>query len=122
MVFNTKIRECFKEVDDECIFAYDFGDGWTFSLKLEKIIQDKEIKVPCVTEGEGYGIFEDIGGTYALEEVYKQFKNKTGEMYDSISDWLEDSERDLTVFNIDKMNKNLKSRIRMFNQAYKEPW
>lgn len=121
-VFTTKIRECFKETGDKCIFTYDFGDGWEFSVKLEKIIQDEEIKAPCATDGEGYGIFEDIGGTYALENVYEQFKNKSGEMYDYISDWLEDPNRDLTVFDIDEMNKNLKSRIRMFNNAYKEPW
>lgn len=121
-VFDTKIRECFKEIDDECIFAYDFGDGWQFSLKLEKIIQNEETKAPLAIEGEGYGIFEDVGGTYALEEIYKQFKNKNGEMYDSISDWLEETDKDLTVFDMDDMNKNLKSRIRMFNQSYKEPW
>lgn len=121
-VFDTKIRECFKENGDECTFSYDFGDGWQFTVKLEKIFQNEETKAPCAIEGEGYGIFEDIGGTYALEEVYKQFKNKRGEMYDSISDWLEEPDKDLSVFDMDAMNKNIKSRIRIFNQSYKQPW
>lgn len=86
------------------------------------MFQDEKSKAPRANEGERYGIFEDIGGTYALEEVYNQFKNKCGEMYEYISGWLENPNRDLTVFDIDDMNKNLKSRIRMFNKAYKEPW
>lgn len=59
------------EIDDKLYFAYDFGDGWEFQLKLEKILDPKEINdphIPRVLTGKGFGILEDVGGVYAMKE------------------------------------------------------
>lgn len=62
------------EVDDKLYFAYDFGDGWEFKLKLEKILDTKEVNdphIPRVLTGKCFGIIEDVGGSYGLEEFIK---------------------------------------------------
>ena len=59
------------EVDDKLYFTYDFGDGWEFQLKLEKILDPKEVNdphIPRVLTGKCFGILEDIGGVYAMKE------------------------------------------------------
>lgn len=59
------------EVDDKLYFTYDFGDNWEFQLKLEKILDPKDVNdphIPRVLTGKCFGILEDIGGVYAMKE------------------------------------------------------
>lgn len=59
------------EVDDKLYFAYDFGDNWEFQLKLEKILDPEEVNdphIPRVITGKCFGIIEDVGGVFGLEE------------------------------------------------------
>ena len=59
------------EIDDKLYFAYDFGDNWEFQLKLEKILDPKDVNdphIPRVLNGKCFGILEDIGGVYAMKE------------------------------------------------------
>ncbi|WP_296114539.1 IS1096 element passenger TnpR family protein [uncultured Anaerococcus sp.] len=59
------------DLDDKLYFTYDFGDNWEFQLKLEKILDPKEINnphIPRVVNGKCFGILEDIGGVYAMKE------------------------------------------------------
>ncbi len=126
-VFKTKMKDCFKEVGDEATFSYDFGDGWSFLVRLENIFQlaeeeadgQKIAKPPYVIEGKGYGIFENIGGTGALEELYKQFPKKKGELYEEICDRLEKPNCNLEDFDVKKMNNGLKTFVKMFDGIYK---
>ena len=59
------------EVDDKLYFTYDFGDNWECQLKLEKILDPKDVNdphIPRVLTGKCFGILEDIGGVYAMKE------------------------------------------------------
>ena len=59
------------DLDDKLYFTYDFGDNWEFQLKLEKILDPKEVNdphIPRVVNGKCFGILEDIGGVYAMKE------------------------------------------------------
>lgn len=59
------------EIDDKLYFAYDFGDSWEFQLKLEKILDPKDLNdphIPRVVTGKCFGILEDIGGVWAMKE------------------------------------------------------
>lgn len=59
------------EVDDKLYFTYDFGDNWEFQLKLEKILDPKDLNdphIPRVVNGKCFGILEDIGGVYTMKE------------------------------------------------------
>ena len=64
---------------DRLSVNYDFGDDWRVSLKLEKVFEDKELprgEFPQVIEGAGFGIVEDCGGVWGLENLVKAFKRK----------------------------------------------
>ena len=56
--------------------SYDFGDDWTFPIRLEEIIDDEvyEEASPLVLDGEGLGIIEDVGGVGAMSECVKAFE------------------------------------------------
>lgn len=59
------------EVFDKLYFTYDFGDNREFQLRLEKILDPKEVNnphIPRVVNGKCFGILEDIGGVYAMKE------------------------------------------------------
>lgn len=62
------------EVDDKLYFTYDFGNNWEFQLKLEKILDPKNLNdphIPRVINGKCFGIIEDVGGVYGLAEFIK---------------------------------------------------
>ena len=82
-VRNYKVKDCLKKVGDKITFTYDFGDGWTFPIRLEEIIDDEvyEEASPLVLDGEGLGIIEDIGGVGAMSDCVKAFEKKSGDDY-----------------------------------------
>jgi len=57
-------------------FEYDYGDGWEVTLILEQC-EKREVSLtglPCVLEGEGFGIIEDVGGVTGLGNLAKALK------------------------------------------------
>lgn len=102
-------------------FTYDYGDNWQVAITLEKIIVDKELpgkELPRVLEGEGFGIIEDCGGSYGLEELLKAFKKKKGKQYDEYCDWLGVTDLDLSTFDINDINFRLKKVPRIYTDVY----
>lgn len=100
---------------------YDFGDGWEVTLELEDIIQDKALsgrELPRVLEGEGFGIVEDCGGPGGLTHLAEVFREKSGEDYEELSDWLGKKELDLTAFDLEDMNYRLKKVPRIYRDLY----
>ena len=117
--FVTELGAAVQEVSvDTITFAYDFGDGWTFPIRLEEIIDDKvyEEVSPLILDGEGLGIIEDVGGVGAMSDCIKAFEKKSGEDY---SEWLGLKDLDITYFNKCAVNKSLKDEIKAIDKAYK---
>ena len=107
----------------EMIFTYDFGDGWEVKVTLQDYFEDKSLpgkELPRVIAGEGYGIIEDCGGVYGLEELDKAFKKKSGESYEEYREWLGVDEIDLTYFDIEDMNFRLKKVPRIYKEIYED--
>ena len=74
--------------------VYDFGDNWVFNLTLSKI-EDGYMDVPCkVLAGNGYGIIDDCGGPWGLEDIFSG-KDKSWGKY-NIND-----------FDLEKCNKKV---------------
>ena len=113
--------EVAKKIGDTITFTYDFGDDWTFPIRLEEIIDDEvyEEASPLVLDGEGLGIIEDVGGVGALSDCVKAFEKKSGDDYESYSEWLGLKELDITYFNKSAVNKSLKNEIKAIDKAYK---
>ena len=117
--FVADLSAAIQEVSvDTITFAYDFGDGWTFPIRLEEIIDDKvyEEVSPLILNGEGLGIIEDVGGVGAMSDCVKAFEKKSGEDY---SEWLGIKDLDITYFNKSAVNKSLKNEIKAIDKAYK---
>lgn len=110
-----------KKIGDTITFTYDFGDGWTFPIRLEEIIDDEvyEEASPLVLDGEGLGIIEDVGGVGAMSDCVKAFEKKSGDDYESYSEWLGIKDLDITYFNKNAINKSLKKEIKAIDKAYK---
>lgn len=54
---------------DHLRLDYDFGDSWSFSIVIEKVLQHHSLisQVPQLLAGSGQGIVDDIGGVAGLE-------------------------------------------------------
>lgn len=101
-------------------FEYDYGDGWEVALTLEQC-EKREVSLaglPCVLEGEGFGIIEDVGGVTGLGNLAKAFKKGKGKEYNNFCAWLGTITLDLTAFDIDDMNFRLKKLIRVYKEIY----
>ncbi len=115
-----RLKDTINMAPSKLVFKYDYGDGWQVKLTLESC-EKAEIhagKLPRVLEGEGFGIIEDCGGVYGLEELAKALKQKKGQQYDEYREWLGDDNLDLTAFDIDEMNIRLKKLPRIYKEIY----
>lgn len=78
---------------------YDFGDNWVFNITIAKVnegyAEEKRFKV---ISGKGYGIVDDCGGPWGLEDIF----NGTSE------DW---KKCDINEFDIDEINKSVSLEI-----------
>lgn len=82
---NVKISKVLPEVGKSLNFEYDFGDGWNFKIKLEKILDEKHgIEI---LRGAGYGIIEDCGGVGGLERIVELCNSRFGQEYEEFVAW-----------------------------------
>lgn len=108
---TEKISKLDLEPPHRLIVEYDFGDGWTITVRLEKKIDIPDVTakdLPRVLKDSGWGIVEDCGGVPGLEELAQAFTDKKGEAYENLRDWLDVDEFDLEKFDLDEMNFRLK--------------
>ena len=120
---DTRIRRAVSEPGEKINVNYDFGDDWWVSLKLEEVIEDKELagnELPRVLDGAGFGIVEDVGGSHGLEDFTKAFKKKKGADYKQYCEWLGVVDFDMAWFDIDDMNFRLKKIPRIYKQSYED--
>ncbi|MDY0137939.1 MAG: plasmid pRiA4b ORF-3 family protein [Thiomicrospira sp.] len=94
-------------------YAYDFGDGWEFTIQLEKVhpnIAALENSLAQVIDGARGGLYEDIGGIWAINDLVSALtKNQP------IPPHLEDLDltvEDLTYCDIDGYNATLKKKLK----------
>ncbi|NDL67837.1 plasmid pRiA4b ORF-3 family protein [Anaerotalea alkaliphila] len=66
------------EKHKEIRYAYDFGDDWHFTVKLERVVEDYHFGFPTLLDGAGTAPPEDVGGIhgfYGFMEVYNDPKD-----------------------------------------------
>ena len=90
------------------IYEYDFGDGWTHLVEVEKILpHDTKLKPPVCLEGEMACPPEDVGGIGGYEYFLKAISDPNHEEHNSYADWI-DSDFDAETFDLAEVNKQLK--------------
>ncbi len=99
-----------KEVGDELMYTYDFGDDWRHLVKLEKITDEKTPRITCLA-GKGACPPEDVGGVWGYEKMKRTFAEEPkSEEADSYREWLGlEPEEDINSkeFNLEEVNDML---------------
>jgi hypothetical protein len=116
-VKGIAISKLFTNEEDFGELEYDFGDSWYVGVKLETLNVDEVISaedLPRVIKGKGFGIVEDCGGIWGLEEIAQGLKTGQGEDWEDKKEWLKERypevlERGLEFFDIDEINAAIKS-------------
>ena len=85
---NLKEKQKFKII-------YDFGDNWIFNITLSKIIDEYGDNEFEVISGKGYGIIDDVGGIWGLEDVFSGKDTSWGEY-------------DINDFDLEKCNERVR--------------
>ncbi|OPZ73418.1 MAG: Plasmid pRiA4b ORF-3-like protein [bacterium ADurb.Bin478] len=69
-------------------YDYDFGDGWSHSLVVEKIIiTDSESHARCLA-GKRACPPEDVGGVWGYKDFLKAIRDPNHEEHDSYLEWV----------------------------------
>lgn len=116
-----QIKNVLSESGGQLLLAYDFGDGWLVTARLESVFTDKDLpakELPRVLEGEGYGIVEDCGGPGGLYSLQEAFERGEGEAYEDLCEWLGVRHFDLTAFDAAQMSGIVKRAPRRFKNIY----
>jgi hypothetical protein len=72
---KTYVTEYLSEVGDKLVYVYDFGDDWTFDVKVQKVMEEP-CEFPRLTNWKGdLQPMEDSGGVYAYVDFRKFQEN-----------------------------------------------
>lgn len=66
------------------MYNYDFGDNWTFSVDLEKIIEWKKWDLPKVISVKWGILMDDCGWSYWLKKMIDAYKKEDKEFSNDI--------------------------------------
>jgi hypothetical protein len=73
----------------QCIFEYDFGDGWEHELFVEKVLEaEPKVKYPRCTAGKMACPPEDCGGVWGYMNLIEILKDSEHEEHETYVDWL----------------------------------
>lgn len=69
-ILDEKLTYLELQVGTKFSVVYDYGDNWKFDIKVSKVIDGYNDKEFEIMNGMGYGIVDDCGGIYGLENVF----------------------------------------------------
>lgn len=83
------ISHYFSIKNNLCYYEYDFGDGWTHEIKLEKILPATAgCKYPICLAGERACPPEDCGGIPGYENFLEIINDSKHEEHESMLEWV----------------------------------
>ncbi len=107
---TKKVSDLLKKEKDKIIYDYDFGDGWTHDILLEKIIMDQEFDyLPVCIKGKNNCPPEDCGGIWGYEYLLETLNNPEAKNYEETIEWVGE-DFDPEYFNKDEINDKLRSK------------
>ncbi len=108
---KVKLSEIFAGDIRKLLYVYDFGDYWVHEITLEAFSDGKRKEAFCLS-GKGNCPPEDCGGSVGYEVMkYVFLTMPDSKEADGYRDWLgldKDEVWNITAFNIDEINADLK--------------
>ncbi len=87
-------------------YEYDFGDGWSHTILVEKIFRPlEELKAPVCLDGKRSAPPEDCGGKGGYHDVLKALRNPSRPKNAELLEWLD--EYNPEYFDADVVNERL---------------
>jgi hypothetical protein len=106
---GVAIRSLLKKEKQWILYEYDFGDGWSHRITLEKTLErDDDKPLPRCTGGRRACPPEDVGGPYGYIEFLKAYSNESHPDHEEKVDWAGDYFQP-EEFDADEVNKLLAS-------------
>lgn len=106
------LSEVLRREKDAFGYEYDFGDGWTHRIVLEKIIAGAgATQLPVCTAGRGACPPEDCGGPFGYLELLQTLADPNHPQHESMLEWV-GGPIDPTEFDLDDVNAALNPKAR----------
>ncbi len=101
---KVKIEDCFSMENNMAFYEYDFGDGWSHNIVLEKILPvDPSKSYPLCLDGKNACPPEDCGGPWGYEELLKVLKNPRHADHKDAVEWIGDKNFDSKAFRTEEV-------------------
>lgn len=98
------LRQLVRRAGSRFTYEYDFGDGWTHDVVLEKtLVPDPEVSYPVCLDGQRACPPEDVGGAFGYEEFLEALADADHEEHESYLEWV-GGEFDPEAFDIEEAN------------------
>lgn len=109
---SANLNEVLFHENEKFTFDYDFGDGWEHEIVVEKIFPKKNHPAyPICLEGARACPPDDCGGTRGYQDFLEAISDSHHPEHERMLTWIGGS-FDLEAFDIDSVNKTLKSILR----------
>jgi len=88
---SVKLSNLLSKEGDIVLYEYDFGDGWTHEVLLEKIQPfDTTRELPNCRDGERSCPPEDCGGAWGYQNLLEIITDPEHPEFDEMNEWLGD--------------------------------
>jgi hypothetical protein len=106
---SVRVADVLRNIGDELLYTYDFGDGWEHGIELLAIAvgESQRRKATCVAGARACPP-EDCGGPGGYEQVLAAIRNPKDKEYEETLEWIGEG-FDPEAFDIDLVNKELAS-------------
>jgi len=120
-VSKEKLKHAISGIGERMELWYDFGDDWFVDIKLTEISEiDEFATLPQVLDGNGFGVIEDCGGVWRLNDIIKSYTSKKSKLYHEIKEWIGIDDFDFSLFDIEEMNKRLQIIPAIYKRSYEQ--
>ena len=107
---GMKVSDLLNEEKNSINYEYDFGDSWSHSILLEKILDNpRGRKKPICLDGSRSCPPEDCGGIWGYEHFLEVIGNPKHEEHEAILEWIGE-DFDPEYFSVDEVNSLLKRK------------
>ena len=102
---STKLNAVLGKKKEKLDYLYDFGDGWTHTIKVIEIMD--EGAWPFCLSGERACPPEDVGGVWGYAEFLETISDPEDPEYESMLEWVGE-EFNPEKIDLEEINDNLK--------------